>query len=58
MHIIHRGIINSNFKENILASFKKSFSKGFGIETDIHLTKDNNLICFNDFTLNTIFKKN
>ena len=58
MHIIHRGIINSNFKENILTSFKKSFSKGFGIETDIHLTKDNKFICFHDFTLNRIFKKN
>ena len=58
MHIIHRGIINSNFKENILSSFKKSFSKGFGIETDIHLTKDNKFICFHDFTLNRIFKKN
>ena len=58
MHIIHRGIINKNFKENILTSFKKSFSKGFGIETDIHLTKDNKFICFHDFTLNRIFKKN
>ena len=57
MHIIHRGIVNKSFKENILSSFKKSFNLGFGIETDIHLTKDNKFICFHDFTLNRIFKK-
>ena len=58
MHIIHRGLVNKNYKENTLKSFKKSFSMGFGIETDIHSTKDNKFICFHDFTLNRIFKKN
>ena len=58
MHIIHRGLVNKNFKENTLRSFKKSFRIGFGIETDIHSTKDNKFICFHDFTLNRIFKKN
>ena len=58
MHIIHRGIVNKNYRENTLHSFKKSFNLGFGIETDIHLTKDNKFICFHDFTLNRIFKKN
>ena len=57
MHIIHRGIVNKKFKENLLSSFKKSFSLGFGIETDIHLTKDGKFVCFHDFTLNRIFKK-
>jgi len=57
MHIIHRGIVNKKFKENLLSSFKKSFSLGFGIETDIHLTKDGQFVCFHDFTLNRIFKK-
>ena len=58
MHLIHRGIVNKNYKENTLSSFKKSFDIGFGIETDIHLTKDNKFICFHDFTLNRIFQKN
>ena len=58
MHIIHRGLVNKNYKENTLKSFKKSFSMRFGIETDIHSTKDNKFICFHDFTLNRIFKKN
>ena len=58
MHLIHRGIINKNFKENLLKSFQQSFKKGYGIETDIHATKDNEFICFHDFTLKRIFKKN
>ena len=34
MHLIHRGIVNKLFKENLLISFKQSFKKGYGIETD------------------------
>ena len=55
--LIHRGIINKQYKENLLKSFKQSFKKGYGIETDIHATKDHKFICFHDFTLNRIFKK-
>ena len=55
--IIHRGIVNRQYKENLLKSFKQSFKKGYGIETDIHATKDHEFICFHDFTLNRIFKR-
>ena len=58
MHLIHRGIVNKLFKENLLDSFKQSFKKGYGIETDIHATKDNEFICFHDFTLKRILKRN
>ena len=58
MHIIHRGIVNKNYKENCLESFKASFKKKFGIETDIHSTKDNKFVCFHDFTLKRIFRIN
>jgi len=58
MHLIHRGIVNKKYKENLLRSFKQSFNKGYGIETDIHATKDNEFVCFHDFTLKRIFKKN
>ena len=58
MHIIHRGIVNKNCKENCLKSFRASFKKKYGIETDIHATKDNKFICFHDFTLRRIFKIN
>jgi glycerophosphoryl diester phosphodiesterase len=57
MHLIHRGIVNKNYKENLLRSFKQSFKNGYGVETDIHATKDNKFICFHDFTLKRIFKK-
>jgi len=55
--LIHRGIVNKQYKENLLKSFNQSFKKGYGIETDIHATKDHEFICFHDFTLNRIFKK-
>ncbi len=55
--LIHRGIVNKKYQENLLKSFKHSFKKGYGIETDIHATKDHEFICFHDFTLNRIFKK-
>ena len=58
MHLIHRGIVDKQHKENLLQSFKQSFKKGYGIETDIHVTKDGEFICFHDFTLKRIFKKN
>ena len=57
MHLIHRGVVNKQYKENLLKSFNQSFKKGYGIETDIHTTKDHEFICFHDFTLNRIFKK-
>ena len=58
MHIIHRGIVNKNYRENCLKSFRASFKRKYGIETDIHATKDNKFVCFHDFTLKRIFKIN
>jgi len=58
MHLIHRGIVNKKYKENLIKSFKESFKRGFGIETDIHATKDDKFVCFHDFTLKRIFGKN
>ena len=56
-HLIHRGLINKNFQENTIKAFKHSFKRKYGIETDIHATKEHEFICFHDFTLNRIFKK-
>ena len=58
MHIIHRGIINKKYRENNLNSFRASFKRSFGIETDIHVTKDGEFVCHHDFTLKRIFKIN
>ncbi len=56
-HYVHRGLIKKKLAENTIESFKQSFKKGYGIETDIHATKDHEFICFHDFTLNRVFKK-
>ena len=53
-HYIHRGLVKKNFKENTLSSFRYAFKKKYGIETDIHSTKDDQLICFHDFSLNKL----
>ena len=55
MHLIHRGLVNKKLEENLLISFQKSFNRGFGIETDIHATKDREFVCFHDFTLKRTF---
>ena len=57
-HYIHRGLAKKKFKENTIAAFKYSFKKGYGIETDIHYTKDNRIVCFHDFNLKKRFKIN
>ena len=57
-HYIHRGLAMKRLKENTLAAFKYSFKKGYGIETDIHCTKDNKIISFHDFNLKKKFKIN
>ena len=58
LHLIHRGLAKKNFKENTIKSFKYSFKKKYGIETDLHATKDNQIVCFHDFTLKRKFKLN
>ena len=34
------------------------FKKNYGIETDIHCTKDDKIVCFHDFNLKKKFKAN
>ena len=48
-HLIHRGLAKKKFKENTISAFKYCFKKSYGIETDIHLTKDDKFFCFHDF---------
>ena len=57
-HIIHRGLAKTNFKENTISSFNYCFKKKYGVETDLHCTKDNKIICFHDFNLKSKFKIN
>ena len=57
-HIIHRGLAKKNFKENTISSFSYCFKKKYGVETDLHCTKDNKIVCFHDFNLKRKFKVN
>ena len=56
--LIHIGLAKKNFLENSIKSFNYCFNKNYGIETDIHATKDKEFICFHDFSLKRVFKKN
>jgi glycerophosphoryl diester phosphodiesterase len=56
--LIHRGLAKKNFKENTILAFQYCFKKKYGIETDIHCTKDNKIVCFHDFNLKDKFKIN
>jgi len=56
--LIHRGLAKKNFNENTILAFKYCFKKKYGIETDIHCTKDGKIVCFHDFNLKGKFKIN
>jgi len=56
--LIHRGLAKKNFTENTISAFKYCFKKNYGIETDVHCTKDNKVVCFHDFNLKGKFKIN
>lgn len=56
--IAHRGIFdNKKTVENTLEAFKKALKKGYAIELDLHLTKDNKIIVFHDNTLDRLTGK-
>jgi glycerophosphoryl diester phosphodiesterase len=48
----HRGLHNKpTVPENSMSAFKKAVDEGFGIELDLHLTKDNKLAVIHDASL-------
>src|SRR5690606_24630448 len=53
----HRGG-KAEFDENTIAAFEASYQKGLrGFETDIRITKDNQLVIFHDGDLKRIFDR-
>lgn len=57
--IAHRGIYdNKKVYENSLEAFKKAIKKGYAIEFDLHLTKDNEVVVFHDGKLDRLTKSN
>ncbi len=52
----HRGLHDNtgDAPENSMAAFRKAVEAGFGMELDIQLTKDKQVVVFHDFTLKRI----
>ena len=53
VHYAHRGLFDnaSDAPENSLLAFKKAVDAGYGIELDVQLSKDNQLVVFHDASL-------
>ena len=47
----HRGLHSSDIPENSLAAFEAACQNGFGIELDVQLSKDGQVMVFHDYTL-------
>lgn len=50
----HRGLWNAERPENSMSAFKAAVEHGFGIELDVHLTRDGQLVVFHDNTLKRV----
>ncbi len=51
VHYAHRGLWNERRPENSLAAFCGAVEEGYGIELDVHLTKDGHLVVHHDDSL-------
>ena len=47
----HRGLWNEQYPENSLSAFAHAVQNGYGIELDVHLTKDKKVMVFHDDSL-------
>lgn len=58
-HFAHRGYhcIEKGVPENSIPAFENAIANGYGIELDVHLTKDQRLVVFHDDTLDRICGK-
>lgn len=50
----HRGLHSSSVAENSMTAFRLAVERGYGIELDIRLTKDEKLVVFHDNTLERV----
>jgi len=52
---LHRGFHNEHIKENTLVAFNEAVKRGFPFEFDVRLTRDQQVICFHDWSLKRMF---
>lgn len=58
MFIAHRGLYNDNIVENTMEAFDNAFNNCFaGIEFDIRMTKDNEIVIYHDSFLSRLSNK-
>ena len=50
-HYAHRGLWNHERPENSLTAFRAATEAGYGIELDVHLTRDGHLVVHHDDSL-------
>lgn len=50
----HRGLHDNEVPENSLTAFRLAKEKGFGVEFDVQMTKDNKLVVFHDGNLKRV----
>lgn len=50
----HRGLHNGERPENSISAFRAALEKGYGIELDVHLTKDGHLVVVHDSQLQRV----
>ncbi len=50
----HRGLHGDGVAENSMTAFRRAVDAGYGIELDVRLTKDGELVVFHDATLNRV----
>lgn len=51
LKIAHRGLHNAEIPENSIPAFLEAAARGYGIENDIHITSDGEIVVFHDHTL-------
>lgn len=53
LSVAHRGLHNNDkdIPENSMAAFLKARENGYGVELDVHLTADNQLVVFHDYDI-------
>ena len=55
--IAHRGLHDEKNPENSIGAFKKAIRKGYIIELDVHLLRDNTVVVFHDDSLYRMTKR-
>ena len=53
----HRGLHGSGVAENSLSAFRLAVERGYGIELDVRLSRDGELVVFHDNTLDRVTEK-